>query len=313
MSNRARQPDLAVGAVVLAIVMLVQSATCRAQQPADPVAVELKRTGDVAIEAGKFQEALDSYTKALAIESSAALHYNRGRALQGLGRNSEALSEFEHFEREAPPPLRAAVPDFDAIRQQVRKQVAEVSIECDVPDATVRVLGKVLSLPLRAPLRFEPATIEFEIVAPGYESWHRHATLLGGDTQTFKPKLSRQDLRGTLLVASPVSGATVQVDGKAIGAVPVELRLTPGEHDIEVRHAGYRNARSRVVLRPTEHRSLSVSLDALPRWYEAWWFWTATGAAVATGIIAGVALSTEKSPGSGDIPPGRITAPLRLP
>jgi hypothetical protein len=116
-----------------------------------------------------------------------------------------------------------------------------------------------------------------------------------------------------LMVASPVLGAIVQVDGKKIGAVPVELRLAPGEHDVAQHHADYKDTQSRVVLRSSERRSLSITMGRLPRWYETWWFWTATGAVVTAGVITGVALATEKSPASGDIPPGRITAPILLP
>jgi hypothetical protein len=297
----------------VACALLLQTASCRAQQLADPMAIELKRQGDVAIEAGKFEEALKAYSNALSIEATAALHYNRGRALQGLGRNSEALTEFELFDRDASAELKAAVPEFDAMKVLVRQQIAEVKIECGTPDAVVHVAGKSLLLPLPAPLRFDPATIDIEVVAPGHENWHSHLTLFGGDTQTLKPQLKKQDLRGTLAVASPVSGAIVQVDGKKIGAVPVELRLAPGEHDVALHHADYKDTQSRVVLRPSERRSLSITMDRLPRWYETWWFWTATGAVVTAGVIAGVALSTEKSPASGNIPPGRITAPIVLP
>jgi hypothetical protein len=309
MSKRAESLLLAMLGRMLPCVLLLDTTPICAQQLADPIAVELKRQGDVAIESGKFDDALKAYTKALSTEDSAALHYNRGRALQGLGRNSEAFTEFELFDSEASVELKAAVPEFDAMKRLVRSQIAEVNIECNIREASVHVAGKSLPLPLRAPLRFDPSTLNFEVVAPGYEPWHSRLTLTGGDERTLKPALTKRETLGTLQVASNIAGATVQIDGKPVGVVPVETRLSPGEHKVALSHASFKNAQSRIVMRAGEHRSLSVTLEPATRWYEAWWFWTATGAVVTASVVTGIALSTDKGPATGDIPPGRITAP----
>lgn len=118
-----------------------------AQGLTDPVAIQLKHQGDSAIESGAFEAALGSYSKALLIEPSPALQYNRGRALQALGRNSEALDEFEQFESTASTELKAAVPDLEEMIAAVRHQVAEVSVKCDVPGARLHVKGKALAPP----------------------------------------------------------------------------------------------------------------------------------------------------------------------
>lgn len=76
------------------------------------------------------------------------LHYNRGRALQGLGRNAEALDEFEKFELSASPKLAEAVPQLAEMMTAVRRQVAEVKVNCHVPGATLHVQQKALPLRL---------------------------------------------------------------------------------------------------------------------------------------------------------------------
>jgi tetratricopeptide (TPR) repeat protein len=278
--------------------------------PSDPVVAQLKRRGDAAIEAGKYQLALEEYTKALAVEPSPALHYNRGRALQGLGRNAEALAELEQFEQTAPQALRAAVPNLEDMIRLVRGQIAELRLSCSAPGAVLHVGASVLVLPLERPLRFDPGNVDIEVVATGYEPWRSRLSLGPGDRRELTPKLVLQDLRGTLVVTSSVTGAFVRVDGKPVGTAPVELRLAPGEHSISLGHADYEPATSRVVLRPKERRSYALSLQRSPRLYERWWFWTGVGAAVAAGVVVGVAVSSEKPASKGDIPPGRLTANL---
>ena len=88
------------------------------------------------------------------------------------------------------------------------------------------------------------------------------------------------------------------------------MRLDAGEHQLLITHPDYRDHRSQVVLRARERRTLTIALDAAPRFYERWWFWTAVGVGVAGGVTLAVALSTEREAGMGDIPPGQITAPL---
>jgi hypothetical protein len=296
--------------LALALFCALWAPSVSAAGSTDPVVAQLKRQGDAAIEAGKFDLALAAYSKALAIEPSPALHYNRGRALQGLGRNAEALDELELFQSTAPAALKSAVAGLEGMIRLVHSQIAELSVKCDTPGAVLRVGGQSLVLPLQRALRFDPGNVDVELVAPGYETWRDQLTLGAGERRELAPRLERQDLRGTLVVTSSVPGAFVHVDGKASGTVPLELRLAPGEHAISLRHAGYEPATSRVVLRPKEHRSFAPTLQRTPRFYERGWFWTGVGAVVTTGAVVSIALVTEKSAAKGDIPPGQIMTSL---
>lgn len=285
-------------------------APASAQPVSDPVVVQLKQRGDAAIEAGHYQEALDAYTKALAIEPTPAIHYNRGRALQGLGRNAEALEELELFASTAPPPLKAAVPDLEGMIARTQQQVAEVRITSPIAGATLHLAGKVIALPLERALRLDPGTFDLQVVATGYETWRGRVTLKSGERRELSAALSKRDARGMLLVRSTVTGTEVRVDGRLVGSAPSELRLSPGEHTVTLQRVGYETASSRVVLAPSERRTLTLTLAQTTRFYERWWFWTAVGAAAATGAVIAIAVSTEGTPVKGDIPPGHVTAPL---
>jgi tetratricopeptide (TPR) repeat protein len=272
--------------------------------------LDLKQRGDDAIENGRYDAALDAYSRALAIEPTPALHYNRGRALQALSRNAEALEEFQEFARTASPDLIAVVPQLPQMIEMTRSRVGFLQIDCPLKNATVTVGTRVWTLPLTTPLRFDPGDYSVEIKAPGYVTQKTPITLRGGDDRTIRGELSKVDLRANLRITSPVPGATVNLDGKRIGTVPADATLAAGPHELTVSHPDYRDATSQVILKERERRELSVALDPKPHFYDRWWFWTALGVMAAGGVALGIALSTEKSASSGDIPPGQITAPL---
>jgi len=296
--------------LVCSALMTFAAVEAHAQIVSDPVAIELKQKGDAAIEAGLYQEALDAYTRALEVEPTAALHYNRGRALQGLGRNAEALAEFEDFDATATPDLKSAVPRLPEMMATVRARTAELAVACSTQGAQLRLDGKLLAFPLPKPLRLDPGDYSLEVEAPGHVPWKETLSLRAGERRALAPELQVRDERAVLEVVSPVAGATVLVDGKQIGTVPVQVRLTSGEHELLVSHPDFSQARSRVVLGAGEHRQLAVDLDPLPRFYERWWFWTAVGVLAAGGVALGIALNTERDASAGDIPPGRISAPI---
>lgn len=95
-----------------------------------------------------------------------------------------------------------------------------------------------------------------------------------------------------LRIEAPVAHASVFVDGRDQGEVPVEARFASGRHLVEVRADGYRPARFAMTLRDGAATRLAPRLErdgeassATP-FYGRWWFWTLVGAAVVGGAVA---------------------------
>jgi len=65
-----------------------------------------------------------------------------------------------------------------------------------------------------------------------------------------------------LIVESEQSDAEVQIDGAPAGRVPVERKLTPGQHTITVSKQGYRTETRTVTLKVGESTQVAVKLTA---------------------------------------------------
>lgn len=68
-----------------------------------------------------------------------------------------------------------------------------------------------------------------------------------------------------LSVLSTPDGATVVVDGQAVGVTPFTGELPPGAHVVLLDRKGYREQRQELVLSPNEPAELKVALQPAPR------------------------------------------------
>jgi len=303
---------LAVGRRALAIALLVANAS-GAQELTDTLARSFKTRGDEAMGNARFSEALDAYQRAAAIEPSPVLDYNRARALQALGRYADALTLLENFSESATPELKARVPQLEELLSALRQRVGKLRITCNVTDARLHI-GKRswLLSSLSEPLRLEAGVHEITAEAVGHSSVTRTVDVPADGVATLTLDLQRIDSAATLKVNANVLSARVSVDGSPIGQVPLELRLPPGTHRVHLEHAGYESNESQVVLGPGEKRVIQLSLQKTPPFYTKWWFWTGVGAAAAVATVSLIAIKSEKSADTGDIPPGMLAAPLRF-
>lgn len=273
-------------------------------------AERLKKQGDTAMLDLRYDDALALYASAYAKRQNPALLYNQGRAYQARGSYPEALGMLRRFEAEAPADLKARVPRLAELIAEVEGKVTRLTVVCNVPDANISVRNEpVGSTPMASPklVNAGPATITAS--KKGFRVGTKKATLIGGQTMTVKLILVPLKSTGLLQVRS-VAGARVFVDDKEVGAVPADVELAPGQHQVIVRHDDYEEADTSVVIEAGITRLHQVDLVETPSLVERWWFWGGVGAVSVAAAFVVVAAVLEGPVEEGNIEPGVVAAPL---
>jgi hypothetical protein len=296
---------------VLATFVTTTLAHGQAKKPEDPAAA-LKRQGDEAMDALRYDDAIALYTRAYELNGMPAVLYNRGRVYQARGQYVKALDDIDRFAREATPELRARVPDLEAIRNELRSHIATVSIAANVAGARVLVRNvDVGTTPLAQPLQLDAGKARLEVRADGHEPHSEEVELAGGRETALAVSLVPVVQHGVLVVRAANEPGDVTIDGKPMGRAPVEAELAPGTHRIVMHKDGYEDASTSAVLSAGEKKDVVVRLESKPTIFGRWWFWAGASAIVAGGVVLSIALLTERSPDRGDgFAPEQARAPL---
>ncbi|MCC6557359.1 MAG: PEGA domain-containing protein [Polyangiaceae bacterium] len=274
-------------------------------------AARLKQQADAAMGKLQYGDALAAYSRAYELTGDPALLYNRGRALQGLGQFPEALDQLEAFDARAPASLKARVPALRELIEEIRGKVSTVSLSCNVAGARILAGDKVVgATPLAGPLKLNAGPTTLQIEAEGYRPFKKRVDLPGGKSVSIDAKLVTRSTTGVLVVQSPIAGARVTVDGRAVGNVPAELTLDAGSHQVVVERDGYEAATTPAVVAAGARKEVTVPLERAKPVVARWWFWAGVGAVVVGGAVLTGALLTEKPASRGDIDPGQVAAPI---
>ncbi len=268
----------------------------------------LKADGDKAIGEMRYTDALSAYTRAYEANPTWEVLFNRGRASQFLGRYVEALADFESFLKSAPPEIKARVPGIEKIIADVRKQVSFVTIRCPVDGATVVLGDRVLgTTPLPARVGVNAGEGDLKVSAAGRETYVRHLQLEGGGTEVIVDVVLALVGNGLLRVESGTPGAVAFVDMLRIGAVPVEVAVKPGAHEIGLEAAGFVDASQTATSAAGITKVVRFDLVEETPVYATWWFWTGVGVVVAGGVATAIIVTREKDPPSGNFSPGQVS------
>jgi len=290
--------------------LLTAPARASSDELHDALALEFKSAGDQAMQAKHYEQALGAYERAAELEAHPILLFNRGRALQALNRYPEALDAIVAFSERASPALSAKAGDLEELLANLRQHVSSLEIICAVPGARAVLAGKPLgSTPFAAPLRVNAGSSHLVITADGYLPFEQDVVLAATEQQRVEVALVRRKTEGRLTVTSVV-GAVAFADGVRLGTVPAEITLPSGRHLIRVEHPGYSASETGVEIAPGGDRAVNLALEKEPGLLGRWWFWTGAGVLVSAGVTVLICATTERSPSSGDIPPGRVAAPL---
>jgi hypothetical protein len=117
---------------------------------------------------------------------------------------------------------------------------------------------------------------------------------------------------GLLRVRVEPSSAAISVDGVARGNSPIEVPIRAGAHVLDVRAGGYEPTHVPVVVTAGTTRNVDLALTKETPITHRWWFWTGIGVIVvaAVGVTYYLVAQPERSPSSGDLPPGQVSAGL---
>lgn len=275
-------------------------------------AEQLKAAADTQMDELHFADALKGYQDAYALNPDPKLLYNMGRARAALDDYPGAVADLERFKREAPPDLKAKVPQLDEIIDGFRKKTTTVTVSSNVDGARLLVNAKAIgTTPFHGPIVVNAGTVDVELSADTYSTDKRQVVLPAGGTIALDFTLQKADVAGILIVRSKPSSDTSAVDGKKYGGTPLELSLPPGSHTISLSRDGYRDIDTQAVLGRGERKVVDLTFEKSPGIASRWWFWTIVGVVVIGAAVTAtvLALTLERSPTAGSIPPGIIKGP----
>ena len=242
--------------VVLCLVVLaVERSAVRAEQPPSDdariaEAKQLFRQGNELRKAGDCERALVLFVRSRMLVESVANVLNAAVCLETLGRFDEALENYEVLLTSHNAQLhddeRASIATAMA---RLRTRVGSIDVIANTKGALVIDGRPRGTLPLLVPARVLPGSHEIRIIEQGYETFETKVDVAVGKTARVEAKLTPLTAVGKLRVDDPaLVGGDVVVDGAAVGTVPWEGPLAPGEHQLVIVKGDVGTAPMRVVV-----------------------------------------------------------------
>ncbi len=261
-------------------------------------------TGAILYAQEDYEGALAEFEASHELRAVPVVQFNIAQTLRRLHRYSEAIEAYERYLHEATDLDRERRAAVRATIAELRRAVAPVTVETDVPGVEIRVDGRTAGVtPLAEPLELAAGRRRIVAQRDGYVTVREELTVVGGEPATLSLRMPPEDTAGRLTVRASVPDALVRIDGLDVGIAPVERRLGQGGHQVEVEAPGHETYRHEVVLGPRQERELFADLETERAFYERWWFWTGVGAVVLGGVIVAIVASGG---GQADPVPGTL-------
>lgn len=220
---------LAVPSLSMAAPDASPSIAARKQQ-----AKALFKTGIVFFQNRDMDRALDFFLQSRKAFPSIQNTSNAALCLEKLGRFGEALELFEVLLVEYRDGFTKAERDsIGPVLVALRARIGSLVVAANVAGLLVidgRPRGE---LPRRSPVRLLPGAHQLRVVADGYATFEKTVTVLQAKEARVDAVLEALTSVGQLRVEDPGNeGATVYVDGVAVGRVPWQGTLGPGAHRV---------------------------------------------------------------------------------
>ncbi len=183
-----------------------------------------------------------------------------------------------------------------------RRRTGRVLVQSMTAGATIEIDGQLIGeVPMRLPFVVKAGRHTVRVTKPGHAPFEGAVAVRAGRDAVVEADLMA--MFGVLRVQSDPPGATVLLDGRAVGVSPFEGDVEPGQRVLTVTARGFAPHRSEVALVRGEvsaHRVVLVPAPALAEqpvggdpWYGRWWVWAAAGAVVAGTVTAAIVLSAD--------------------
>ncbi|MGH7293596.1 MAG: PEGA domain-containing protein, partial [Polyangiaceae bacterium] len=209
--------------------------------------------------------ALAEFKRAYELIPNPIVLYNIGLVYAAMGRPVEAVDALGKVLAAPGPVAGDQLARAQQTHDEQAKRIARLTVVTNVP-AAVEVDNVVVGqTPMAAPIAVAGGVHVIGAVATGYAPLRKEVTVAGGEAAEVK--LDLVEMQGRLAhvtVVTPLPGASVAIDGQVVGKTPLPESLTvaPGQHEVELRRAGYVTARQDLLL--GDGASGTVTLDPQP-------------------------------------------------
>jgi PEGA domain-containing protein len=250
--------------------------------------------GNDLFDAGRYEDALASYQRALRIYRSPRLEFNIAEAHRQLGHWFMAEILYERFlEKVRPPPTSKIRQGIAARLEDMRARGGRIALAGEVSGVVIAIDGVEIGSPPSHPLLVRPGTHKIGASKGSHGSFETEVEVAALDVTSVEIQLG---------------GRQAERERQAVAAAPEEsVREDEAPAPAPQRGVGEAALEARLSSDPLGVRSIETSAPA-PRASESssiagrWWFWAAIGLAVAGGVTAG-ALALKHSGSSSAEPP----------
>lgn len=287
-------------------------ATVAAPAPAiagPPEARQLYDEGELLFREGRFVEAGRKFEAAFVQDPDHAYLYNAGFAYEKGGDLPSALRLYGRFVgfSQSGDVVDRVHETIQGLETKLLETRARIGVESTPPGASLAVSGLLESDKTPTTLWLKPGRYTLEISAEGHLPSSRELTVGAGDREALTVALEAAP--GALEIRTEPAGATITLDGEAVGKSPV-LRegLSAGAHRLRVEAPGYVSLDQAIQVRPGKLTRLELTLAPIRSLTAAappeeplaskWWFWTAIGGAalVVGGVVTAIVLTLPEDP-----------------
>jgi hypothetical protein len=224
--------------------------------------------------------------------------------------------------------VRAAKPGFADARETIElkggasgrvtlklapaKQTSLVNVNVVGPArAVVKIDGKEVGpAPYRGQVEVSASPHEFAAEAPDYVTAVQSAIVRENEPLNLTLQLSQQQQKGKLLVVAHPDGATIEIDGKAVGSTRWEGPVDVGTHQVLVRKSGHYDFTYDVDVPKGGERTVTASLNEDRNTsFVPWLIGTILVVGASTAAIYFVTRPKDEEPVRGTLPPFTVGTP----